>query len=779
MLCVEIAPNTYRHNWHHFKPDGFGIGMQGTEGVIREITIEKFEPLGLLSYGLQFYSSDANDEVGLIRVNRHYWQNAVSAADNCIMYSMGPNIGSGGLLGFEHGGGLFYGGNKALHVWATKPIIAQSWAANVVTHQTEEPHGVQVGNTYVVVGSVGTGGGAAGYSGTFTAITGTSDKTLKGQLLVDPGASTTLGTFGPATLTGGVYSQTPRSIRVQNLTRRGGTNTSFKFDAGADVSFIDCKSDDPGTPFTGTTATWSGGTATYAFSEDTGIRVGDYFFASGYTPAGYDGTLLAIAGTTGTTVLATIASPGGSGTIMGTVKCCANGVYLGPNVQGPFKWQGGQFHEHGGNAVRHLATLASPVTFQDTIIYNASEADKAGVWSGYYQASGCSNVLLSNVSSGTGDSWRGASRTITFTGQPSAAETITFNGTAVTFRATATLPNEVTIGATTADTVGNLIEFINTTNYSPFIEVAATLDTTGLIITLRHYPGPVGNSYTLTEAATNVAVSGSPLSGSSGTLYQKYGFEGIVNGLRNCTILNCNGNNNISGAFSETQPDFVLTDSVDTLTNKTLTTPAITSTTWANIGSAATANKLQYVSDVGSSGSLWRSTGTRWKPVNGLAVLATLDTGLSGVANTETIAFQYLLPINALQTFDRLRFNLSLSKTGVTDSLALKVRVGTAGTTADTQVLSVSALSATARSGSMMFDFRLASATSLQQLGSSGGASITSGYSNNTSVANVAAVAITSAAANALYVTVTIASTSTNDTVGLLDAQLMLLATAN
>jgi hypothetical protein len=553
-LCVEVAANSYRHYWDTFKPEDFGIGMQGTKGVIREIITRNFEPLNLLSYGKRFYSTAGESEIGLLRDDRIYTSITDTDADNCIMYSIGPNVGSGGLLGFEHGGGLLYGAKHALHVWATVPILTQSWAANVVTYTTEEPHGVQVGNEFKIVGSVGTGGGAAGYSGTFTAIAGTTDKTLTATLLTDPGASTTLGTFGPASLGVTKYAMTPRSIRWENFTRRAGTNTSYKFDAGADVVMLNCKSDDPGVATTATGATWSGGTATFALAADSGVRVGDYFYTAGWTPSGYNGTLRAITGTTGTSVKATIADPGGAGT-GGTFSSEAHGVHLGPYFQGTFSWTGGQFHEHS-NAIRNEATTAESVVIQDTLIYNSSNNDKAGVWSGYYQDPSCQNVTLANIISGTADSWRGAYATITFSGLPVAGETITFNGTVVTFRAAASsLLYEVTIGASAAATATNLVNFLNATNATAFNAISASVDSTGLIVTIVHYPGTVGNSYTLTEAATNVAVSGGgTLGGGTGTGFQKYGFEGFTSGKRGCIGINLNGNNNLSGAFSTQAP---------------------------------------------------------------------------------------------------------------------------------------------------------------------------------------------------------------------------------
>lgn len=124
-----------------------------------------------------------------------------------------------------------------------------------------------------------------------------------------------------------------------------------------------------------------------------------------------------------------------------------------------------------------------------------------------------------------------ASGTLTFTGQPVAADTVTINGVVIDFVATATPgdDDEVVIGATAVATVAALIALLNGTpdgvnlgtnnptyGISPLAGtgVTATVDATGLIVTLHAIvPGTAGNSITLTEAATNVAASAATLTG--------------------------------------------------------------------------------------------------------------------------------------------------------------------------------------------------------------------------------------------------------------------------
>lgn len=124
-----------------------------------------------------------------------------------------------------------------------------------------------------------------------------------------------------------------------------------------------------------------------------------------------------------------------------------------------------------------------------------------------------------------------SSATITFTGQPTAADTITINGVVIDFVSSLTPGDndEVLIGATAPATVANLVSMINGTpdgvdpntllptygvSSLAGTGVTATVDTTGLIVTLSAaVEGTAGNALTLTESASNVTVSGAVLSG--------------------------------------------------------------------------------------------------------------------------------------------------------------------------------------------------------------------------------------------------------------------------
>jgi|GEM_PF-2188959 len=226
------------------------------------------------------------------------------------------------------------------------------------------------------------------------------------------------------------------------------------------------------------------------------------------------------------------------------------------------------------------------------------------------------------------------------------------------------------------------------------------------------------------------------------------------------------------------------TGSVAMSSSAALTTPSIVADTWANIKATAPATgTLAYASDFGTGGNLLRYNGTRWKPVSGKALLATLDTPVTGITTTETVGLQYLMPTGLLQTHDRLYWEWNVLKptTGTTNTFTIGLRIGTTGVVtgggADTQIFSLVALSAASRQMALAQALRLESATSVQLLGQNAGSL---GYSGGSNAALApAAVTITSAAANPLYFSLTGILNGATDTGTVLDASLYLESTAN
>lgn len=208
--------------------------------------------------------------------------------------------------------------------------------------------------------------------------------------------------------------------------------------------------------------------------------------------------------------------------------------------------------------------------------------------------------------------------------------------------------------------------------------------------------------------------------------------------------------------------------------SKTLLT-GIISTTWANRPASAGNGQIYLFTDIGASGTLMRYAGSRWRPLAGQAQLASLGAAVTGIANSETIVLQTLIPAGAWQTNDTIRIWFSGTKSGTTDNQLIGVRIGTAGTTADAAVTGLSAYifaNAAGVIGAGIYDVKLVSATSALRIGASAAAS--SGYYTNLS--NIAAATpISDAAANALYVSVSTYSSGATNTVSAVSGQIQLI----
>jgi hypothetical protein len=209
-------------------------------------------------------------------------------------------------------------------------------------------------------------------------------------------------------------------------------------------------------------------------------------------------------------------------------------------------------------------------------------------------------------------------------------------------------------------------------------------------------------------------------------------------------------------------------------TSPALTAPTITGRTWATVSATTpTAGTIDYVTDLGVGGSHMTYTGSKWRPINGRTQLVALTNAHASIANSETIVLQTLLPANSWKVGDVLRVTMEMEKSGSTDSGLLWLRVGTAGTTSDTGVqVSVTYMAATVRSWQGFVDLKLLTSTSARKLGAS---STSTGAGSGGTANPLTGVTITDASANALYVTISLASSSTADTVSMQHAAIELL----
>jgi len=116
-------------------------------------------------------------------------------------------------------------------------------------------------------------------------------------------------------------------------------------------------------------------------------------------------------------------------------------------------------------------------------------------------------------------SYAGAPRAIgrfSLTGQPAANDTVTINGTVVTFVSGTPVGSQVQIGASVAATLQNLVAFLNTSSDTNIRLMTYSVVGTALYL-VAVVTGTPGNAYTLAKSGTNITVSGATMSGGSGS----------------------------------------------------------------------------------------------------------------------------------------------------------------------------------------------------------------------------------------------------------------------
>lgn len=207
------------------------------------------------------------------------------------------------------------------------------------------------------------------------------------------------------------------------------------------------------------------------------------------------------------------------------------------------------------------------------------------------------------------------------------------------------------------------------------------------------------------------------------------------------------------------------------------TTPVITGTTWASLPTASShAGAVARVTDIGQAtgGSLWISNGTVWKPVNGILPLISniARTSAAGAASETLTNLKFQAPAAFFSVGDKLRLYMTMSKAGATTVGSVGIRMGTAGTTADTSVSAWQIFNASSRSSASIIDFTIASATTIQVEGAVGTAAA-GGYGAVSTNQYLGAVTISNIS-NSLFFEVTITPGLT-DAVALEQGQLLYL----
>lgn len=197
--------------------------------------------------------------------------------------------------------------------------------------------------------------------------------------------------------------------------------------------------------------------------------------------------------------------------------------------------------------------------------------------------------------------------------------------------------------------------------------------------------------------------------------------------------------------------------------------------TWATKPASPSAGDVIYVTNIGG-GKVFIYNGSRWCALNGEANIATVVSSETGITNTERIFMQALLPAGSWQLNDSIRIHETHAKSGTSDSGNLFVRVGTLGTTGDTAIFSgTTFMATTGRTGGGIFEFKLVSATSVQRVGAAQVSSSHAYLSPSNASPAPAAVAITDSSLNALWISVSLQSSGTTDTLTAYTGQIQLI----
>jgi hypothetical protein len=194
----------------------------------------------------------------------------------------------------------------------------------------------------------------------------------------------------------------------------------------------------------------------------------------------------------------------------------------------------------------------------------------------------------------------------------------------------------------------------------------------------------------------------------------------------------------------------------------------ITSGTWASRPGSPSTRDLYFATDVGDTGgTLLMYNGTRWKPVNGRARLATLGAPVTGLTNSESISLKATNPAALFVVNDQFEIWLAGNKSGATDTCNATVRIGTNGTTADTAVWSAFGVqAATSLTFGTTLAFKVTAATTAQKIGDGAAnynaASAYAGANTNAMPAGV----VISNISNALFIDVALISAGATNTIG-------------
>lgn len=213
------------------------------------------------------------------------------------------------------------------------------------------------------------------------------------------------------------------------------------------------------------------------------------------------------------------------------------------------------------------------------------------------------------------------------------------------------------------------------------------------------------------------------------------------------------------------------------LTGGTLLGPqAFASYAFASLPAAGTAGRVVRCSDCGTKGAIVIDDGAAWQPLNGAALLCSRDSESANTTNTEIIGHQCQTPAGFWKVGHIARIFTSGKKSGVTDTATIGIRIGTAGTTADTTAnMTTGQMIASVREAGFIHDVRWDSTTQFTLLANK---QLSYG-TGSSSVISTITLGGGQTTASSLFISATIVSSGTTDNIRVPGGQIWWIGKAN
>lgn len=195
-----------------------------------------------------------------------------------------------------------------------------------------------------------------------------------------------------------------------------------------------------------------------------------------------------------------------------------------------------------GTDVAATATVQSAITINakysgilgNGIKFSIQNGTQVNSYMGVVSFAGMVPEQFNNIAGPTA-----ATGSYTFTGNPTASDTITVHGTSITFVASGATGSQVNIGATLPATLANLLTFLNASADSGLVKSTYGLAGSTLTVTANQSissganAGTSGNALTLAKSSTAITLSGATLAGGAGT-WQTF-WTNLANAINNGT----------------------------------------------------------------------------------------------------------------------------------------------------------------------------------------------------------------------------------------------------